>query len=66
MVLGFLHGVWVRLADDVSEVPVGSIFTGQVKRIYIFLHEIFVLLDLEDGTDQEFRNVGSQPQPHAV
>ena len=31
--LRFLHGVWVCLADDVSELLVGSIFRGQVKRM---------------------------------
>ena len=33
LVFGVLRGVWMRLADDVSELLVDSIFRTQVKQI---------------------------------
>jgi hypothetical protein len=32
-VLMFLHGMQMRLADDILELVVGSVLTGQVKQI---------------------------------
>jgi hypothetical protein len=32
MVFGFLHNVRSQLTDEVSEFPVGPIFTGQIKK----------------------------------
>jgi hypothetical protein len=57
LVLAFLHGVLMRLADDVSDILVGSFFKGQATRMS---------WGCEDGTDQEFRNVVSEPHPHRV
>jgi hypothetical protein len=32
LVFGFFHGEWLTLADDVSELFVGSIFKGKFSR----------------------------------
>jgi hypothetical protein len=53
LVFGFLHYVQSEFTDEVSELPVGTIFTGQMKTS-------------EDGTHREIRNVVGKLASHIV
>jgi hypothetical protein len=59
LVFGFLRDVRDEFTDDVSEHPVGPIFTGQPTHLVILVH-----LTSDYGTQREFRNVVGKLASH--
>jgi hypothetical protein len=57
-----------EFADDVSELPVGPVFTGQRNKNNQTSIRLVILVRLtsEDGTHREFRNVVGKLTLHIV